>query len=644
MSKKIGTIQRKSRGTSAKSFFFGSFVGFILCLALLAGAGCFAYFKVSPYWLNKTFKTDIDLGNDEINKKTLRDYVNGAIGLAQNIDTYTLADLKEDFGIEIKNEMFGLDITELKSVGISELPDAIKEKFSSISADELRNVISLDDMSKILNKKNTYYYNSVDNKLYKNFDGTNYTNEVTFKYAVSSDKTKITTKNHETTITLNSKYGKLNQVNIELWYLPLTVAIADFSSSIGSNTTLKELKDDYGVDLPAYITKEENLNKTINELTTIVNNLYIADILEYTLDKTNDTTLNQTDLSKWIVKDKSGNVVNGAIKEIAKLKIGEISNNTQSTINGLYIADVLEYTIDKSYDTTVDKSDSSKWIIKDKNGKQVTGVLAKIADLQIGNMTTGIQNKIDTMTIAEVLSYTKATTPSEFYFIDANKNGMYDNGEEKISGVMATLADATINNVSDKIPEVKIKDVLSYTYDKTGKFYFEDVNSNGEYDAGDIKTTGIMANLVDLKVSEIANKVAELKIGDALGFYYDETDQKFYQDSSKTEITGMLSVFVDLTIQDLNEATLKTQVNKLSISDVFENTSSGILSLIPAETKINGIATALESVIANTNLYTLQLKGVINAEKTDLDKSIGGKVLGEMKLQEMIDYIIDLAY
>ena len=626
------------------TFFFGSFIGFILCLALIAGTLAFVYFKVSPNWINKTFKTDIDLGSDEINNKTVKDFVDGIMGLAQHTDTYTINNLKTDFGIEIKDELLGIDISDLKDVAVDDLAEAIEKKFGTISADELRNVNGMNlekEMGKILNKTNTYYFNSANNKLYEKLDDKQtpvvYSEEVTFDYEISGDESKVVTKGHETSIV--SGVAK-----IELWYLPLTVALGDFTSNLGSNMTLRELKEDYNVKLPDYILKDENLDKTINEFDDIVNDLYIADVLEYTIDKSNDKTPDKSDLDKWIVKDKSNNQVNGTLEEISKLKIGEITNNMQSTINGLYIADVLEYTIDKSNDTTADKSDSSKWIVRDKSGKQVNGVLAKIADLQIGNMSDGVQDKINTMTIAEVLNYKKVTNPTEFYYVDSNNNNTYDSGEEVVSGVMATLADATLNNVSDKILDVKIKDVLNYSYDETGKFYFEDINDNGTYNDGvDSKVTGIMLNLVDLKVSEIAGRVAELKIGDALGYYYDKDTNKFYQDSSKTPITGILSVFVDLTIQELDEATLKTQVNKLTIADVFDNTSTGILSLIPSTTKIDGVATALESVIANTNLFTLEQKGVITADIEDLNKTIASKKLGEMKLQELIDYIISVA-
>ena len=39
-----------------------------------------------------------------------------------------LKDLKNDFGIEIEDDLYGIDISDLKTVGLSDLPKAIQEK------------------------------------------------------------------------------------------------------------------------------------------------------------------------------------------------------------------------------------------------------------------------------------------------------------------------------------------------------------------------------------------------------------------------------------------------------------------------------------------------------------------------------------
>lgn len=314
MRKKVGKIERKSRGGFG-TFFFGTFIGFLLCIGLLVGVGCFAYFKVSPNWVNKTFKTNIDLGSDEANNNTISDFVGGVMGLIQNKDSYTLENLNEDFGIKIKDELFGINIKDLKNVAMTDLPEKIENKFGTISADELRNVNGMnleEEMGKILNKENTYYYNSADEKLYKDSE---FANLVSFEYTLSEDKSKVTTKGHEEPILA----GK---VDIPLWYLPLTVALGDFTSNMGEQISLAELEADYGVTLPSFFNSVDKANTSINELESAINGLYVADILGYTLDS--------TDPDNIIVKDGDDNTVTGVMSTIAKYKVDELEEGIKT--------------------------------------------------------------------------------------------------------------------------------------------------------------------------------------------------------------------------------------------------------------------------------------------------------------------------
>ena len=313
--------EKKSRGRFG-AFFGGGFIGFNLCLALIAGLLAFVYFKVSPNWINKTFKTDISIG-EELNDKTLNDVVKVVSGIMQNSDSYTLNDLKGDFGVEVKDELFGINIADIKQTPIKDLANAVEDKFANISADELRNVAGMDleaNMGKILNKTNTYYYNN--DKLYKNFDGSEYSNEVNFKFYLNEARTKVVVKGEEFNIVDN-------KVEIELWYLPLASGISDFTSNMGENITLYDLEKDYGVKLPSFFkfTDEEKKDISVNELEGAINSLYLADVLGYTIDGS-------------VVKDGDGNVMTGVVASLAKFKIEELNGG----IEALTLEDVFSET------------------------------------------------------------------------------------------------------------------------------------------------------------------------------------------------------------------------------------------------------------------------------------------------------------
>ena len=339
------------------AFFGGGFLGFNLALALIAGIFCFAYFKVSPNWINKTFKTEIDLGSDEINNKTLSQLVTNVISLAQNADSYKLSNLKDDFGIEIKDEMFGIKIKDLKDVPLSDLAEAVEIKFGTISADELRNVSGMnleEEMGKILDEEIVYYYNSADEKLYKKYNGSEYSEPVSFKYSLSVDKTKVIVKEHEEPIVLG-------EVAIPVWYLPLTVGLGDFTSNMGDLITLKELESQYGVDLPDFFDNIDKQNTTVNELESAIKKLKVADFLGYTIES-------------GVVKNK-GVTVTGILAKIAKYEVEKLEQG----INDLMLSDMFE-------------------------GKEMTGVLSLIDNPEKVTLTGETDAGKGILSISDALS------------------------------------------------------------------------------------------------------------------------------------------------------------------------------------------------------------------------------------------------
>ena len=314
--------KEKKQKSRFGAFVGGGFLGFNLCLFLIVGTLVFAYFKVSPNWINKTFKTDIAV-SDELGDKTLSDVVKTVSGILKNSDTYTLSNLKSDFGIEVKDELFGIAISDLKQTPIKDLGKAVEEKFANISAQEIKNVPGMnlqENMGKILSKTNTYYYNN-DN-LYKNFDGTEYSNAVTFKFELNENKNGVTVKGQEFDIDGNI-------VKIDLWHLPLASGLSDFTSNMGENITLYDLENDFGVKLPSFFnfTDAEKMETTVNELEGAIKGLYLADVLGYTID-------GET------VKDSSGVPVTGVIASLAKLKIEGLTTG----INNLTLENVFTET------------------------------------------------------------------------------------------------------------------------------------------------------------------------------------------------------------------------------------------------------------------------------------------------------------
>lgn len=364
----------KPRKSGVGKLFLGIFLGFILCLGVLFGIGWFAYNNVSIQWINKTFKTDLDI-SDEMNKKTPKELIASALSVSKNIDTYSLNDIKNDFGFSVDDKLMGIDISDLKDVPIKKLSSAAQDKFSNISADELKDVVNLSDMDLILNKTNTYYVSG--DTLYTDAGHTHAVNKKEIDYTLTSTTVKIKDQ------TRNIQDGK---VKFELRYLPLTKALGDFMGTMGDKITIGELvdkEDGFGVELPDYLhNTAEKRAKTINELSDVVDNLYLAEFLGYTIS------------GETVTKD--GETITGIVAKLAKKKISEL-DDIENIINTSTIADVLDYSYDAS---------TGKYYYKTATGREeVKGIMKALAGTQVGDLT----EKVDNLYLLDALDYTKYT-------------------------------------------------------------------------------------------------------------------------------------------------------------------------------------------------------------------------------------------
>lgn len=612
MGKRIGEVERKHKHRSGVgAFFLGGFIGILLGIGIIAGLGALVYFKATPQWLNKTFKTNIDLGSDELNRVTLDKIVKKGIYISNNTDKYTLADFEKDFGYKFPEKIKGVSIQSLKNKPLSKIGEGINDILNDVSIEELSEIYTPSaDVEKLLNDELTLYVKTGFKTGDKVYSDKACTKQVDFASIVDG-KVKI----KDISIMPDAD----NKVQFKLKELPVLQGLPLYITHIGDNMTIKRLEENFGVTLPSIIkiSEDDKAEKTINDLGDIIDNMYIADLLDYEYDET----------ANKVYKIVSGvkTEVTGAVATFAKKKVNEL-NTLDETIKSMRVYEVLDYKLKdgKYYD----------------DNTEVTGIMAKIAGYTVGTLSSDIQN----LSIADILDYTIA---GEI---------VYDKNGNQVSGVLKSIASLTVGNMADqlqtKIDNMTIADVLEF---KTESGTLKDKNGNA--------VKGVLKAIANLKIGEMSTglqtKIDNMTLAEVMDYTISGNS---VTDKDGNLITGVMATIVkkNATIKNLPSA-----INNLAIYEAldyvkFENAGTtiyfkdnngngvydageeltGVLSLIDVEKGITELSDEIANIFTGTNAKTLsqlQTAGVISKD-VDLTKKIKGTtiVLGDCTIDSLL--------
>ncbi len=636
MSKKIGKVKKEKTRSNAGPFWGGTFFGFFMCLLILFGFGSFVYFKVSPRWINKTFKTNIDLGTDELNKLTLKDAVNHAINLSKNLDTYTINDLKTDFGIEIDDVIKGIDISELKSMGISEIGDGLQDVLSQITAAELgAELVDLSDMDSIFEKEISYYLKQSTNVLYKDSE---YKEEVSktddFKYSVitESGRKYIKIKNYKQPVL------GTGEVKIKLKNLPLVSSISTFTSNLGDNLTLKELYEDYGVELPSYI-YDGNENAKINEIENIVDSIRIGEFLDVTIDDSNPNDI--------IVKDTSGYIITGVYRDIVLKTVNEI-DDFEDIINTATAKD-LEYFVDvSSFDSILNKT-TTFYTNGFKLCEEIECVNEVTFDYSIvGNkvIINDIEHDIENYKVNVMFRNLPLIEAIDIFANNLGENiTLYelknDYGVELPDYIYNGNENAKINEVEGLIDTIYLGEFLGYSIDDSDaeNIIVKDKNN------GNKEVKGLMYDLAISKIADLENieekfenvsavdldglmDLSSLTILNKTNTYYVHNSKLFKDPSHTTEVEFDYeiknnSVYLDSQNFAISNNSVKITLKYLPITIAIEDFTSNLGSNLTLGDLSEDFGVVLPSYIIEGNESKK-----INEIESIIDNIYVGKILG----------------
>ena len=423
----------------------------------------------------------------------------------------------------------------------------------------------------------------------------------------------------------------------------------------------------------------------------IINDLKLADIFKLTAREglpvylpTEGGVVLAEDLSITVWLDEAGVPADAIIGAIAGYGIEDI----ETKLDELYIGDVIGIITynDAYYSWDYENGEFGERIVLTPE----SGVTAELSDLSINDISNGgLDEKLDNLEINVVLNYTKGA------------DGAWYDGETKIDGVMAAIADSTVGNLGTEIDSIKVGDIADFTYvpsedpDAEGVWYEVYV---GEGSPENKVATGILGTFADLTVDQITDegalnsKVKALTVADALG--YELRDGAWYEGENK--LTGVMSVLADTRLDAIQGKLDETDMGELmdyqlgedgkwysynevsgeydvpvhvlmnkiagtkfenidSISDDLtladiipeDDRESGFIQLLPDNTNLNNIADEVNYIFDKTELHVFVEQGIVVFEN-DPDGSKAARFgeeteLGELTISGLFDKVAELS-
>lgn len=192
--------------------------------------------------------------------------------------------------------------------------------------------------------------------------------------------------------------------------------------------------------------------------------------------------------------------------------------------------------------------------------------------------------------------------------LDEYGNPIYKTKEitEVVGGVTVTNT-YPLRGLNETIDALYVKDVVNITEDSAVVLRKMRLPTEEEIAAGKADLFGTEDLLVnELGSAKVTEIVQNTKIGEIIDIY--EADDP---DAGVTKSEPILIALKDVSINGLNDR-LKT----LGLNEIFDETEleSGALSLIPADTTLNEIPSAVTAAMTNSTTATLAGKGIISED------------------------------
>ena len=248
----------------------------------------------------------------------------------------------------------------------------------------------------------------------------------------------------------------------------------------------------------------------------------------------------------------------------------------------------------------------------------------------------GIDEVMSKILLGEMMGFIHIDNPD---YVEGDPNSKpkiwYDPVNEKnvwaLEGVFCdySIYDIVYNvDVREEIGHVPVGDILDYHYiDK--KWYYE----NGD------PVRGIMAVVADKTINELSSTLEETPMGDLLGYERNEETGKWHDpEDSNNQVHPFMQLVADSKFSEIDQI-----YDKVTIADLVpeEERQTGYISLVDPDTHLSEVSTEVNRVFAEATLIQLVDCGALqltDAERVALEYNPS---LKELTMSEMLSYILD---
>ncbi|MBQ8584142.1 MAG: hypothetical protein IJ488_06000 [Clostridia bacterium] len=351
--------------------------------------------------------------------------------------------------------------------------------------------------------------------------------------------------------------------------------------------------------------------------------LYVA--LGYTKDENGDYFNNGVPVEGFMAT-----VCDAKVKDledrIGKITIGEIAGYEKVLVSAEGEEPVYKYY------STYDKDNPANCI-------EASGIVGALADLTVNDLDDekALSTRVETIKVSTLLDY-KYDEDGNYYYTEdelGNKN--------EVTGIMAVIADASLNNVEGVVDDAKMADILSYKKGpKRAKVAVEvyKTDENGDY-------------ILDGEGNKIVEKVVYEDAKDEHGNYIYEqaTDSdgnpifdgdnpvyvEWYYDENGNEVHSLLNAVARYQFKEMSNL-----ATELSVGDIIpaERRQDGFIKLIDEDTKIENISEKVNEIFDETTIGEFIDAGVIVIDESNPNAEAFKTYYGGFTIQQLMEALL----